>query len=556
MAEEIIIRSSGYSQYPAIWDFDYIQSVTSQYFEGEPYASQRNQLKDDVRIVLDQDRDPLAKLEQIDMLQRLGLSYHFEDEINNLLKGIHSSDLGKDTWKDNLHATSLKFRLLRQHQYWVPQEIFDVFKDETRKFKESLSNDIKGILSLYEASFLLIPGETILEEARDFTLKHLKDFVNNNKEENYLYTLVGHALEVPVHWRVPRVEARWFIDLCRNKRTDLNPTFLELAILDFNIVQSTHLQELKELYKWWRNSGLGKEMKFCRDRLVENVLWNVGMVSEPQYGYCRDISTKIFLLLTVVDDTYDSYGTLDELERFTHAFQSWDINAMDALSDTMKISFLAVYNTTNQLAYDVVREKRFHVIKYLKKLWSDLCGCYLKEARWYYGGDTPTFEEYLENGWVSIAAPIVLVIAYVCVTNHVTEEAMKVMEQYPSIIRQASIIGRLTNDLATLQFELEKGNVPTSIHCYMNEFGASEAEARQHIKFVIDETWKQMNKDRVENSTFSHTFMDICTNLARMTMWFYDGRDGFGVQYQCKTKDCASLLLINSIPFEHEDQDD
>ena len=110
--------------------------------------------------------------------------------------------------------------------------------------------------------------------------------------------------------------------------------------------------------------------------------------------------------------------------------------------------------------------------------------------------------------------------------------------------------------LPIFQFELEKGNVPTSIYCYMNEFGASEAEARQHIKFVIDETWKQMNKDRVENSTFSHTFMDICTNLARMTMWFYDGRDGFGVQYQCKTKDCASLLLLNSIPFGHEDQDD
>ena len=47
---------------------------------------------------------------------------------------------------------------------------------------------------------------------------------------------------------------------------------------------------------------------------------------------------------------------------------SWDIDAMDALSDTMKISFLAVYNTTNHLAYDVVKEKRFHVIKYLKKL--------------------------------------------------------------------------------------------------------------------------------------------------------------------------------------------
>ncbi|XP_024026151.1 myrcene synthase, chloroplastic [Morus notabilis] len=508
--------------------------------------------------MLDQVLEPLALLEHIDFLERLGLSYHFEDEIKKILKGIYTNNhFGMDAWKGNLHATALAFRLLRQYQYWVPQEVFDIFMDETRNFKESLRNDILGMLSLYEASFLLLEGETILEETRDFTSKNLQEYVKNNKEENYLSILVGHALEVPLHWRVPRVEARWFIDLCRNNKKYMDPTSLELAILDFNIVQSTHQQELKDLYRWWRHSGLGQIMNFCRDRLVENVLWNVGMVFEPQYGYCRKISTKIFLLLTVVDDTYDSYGTLDELEKFTNAFQSWETNAMDALSDTMKLSFLAVYNTTNELAYDVLKEQGLHIIKYLKKLWADLSKCYLLEAKWYTSGHTPTFQEYLENGWVSIAAPIVLVIAYICVTNPLRQEAIMLlaMEGYPSIIREASIIGRLTNDLSTLPFELEKGNVPTSIQCYMNEFGASEDEARQHIKLIIDESWKQLNKDRDANSPFSRTFLDICTNLPRMTMWFYDGRDGFGVQYHCKTKDCASSLLLNSIPLGHEDQD-
>lgn len=84
------------------------------------------------------------------------------------------------------------------------------------------------------------------------------------------------------------------------------------------------------IQRWWRHSGLGQIMNFCRDRLVENVLWNVGMVFEPQYGYCRNISTKIFLLLTVVDDTYDSYGTFDELEKFTNAFQRFDFHASNS----------------------------------------------------------------------------------------------------------------------------------------------------------------------------------------------------------------------------------
>ena len=46
-----------------------------------------------------------------------------------------------------------------------------------------------------------------------------------------------------------------------------------------------------------------------------------------------------------------------------------------------------------------------------------------------------------------------LVIAYMCVTNPITEEAMEIlaMQGYPSIIRQASIICRLTNDIETHQ---------------------------------------------------------------------------------------------------------
>jgi hypothetical protein len=52
---------------------------------------------------------------------------------------------------------------------------------------------------------------------------------------------------------------------------------------------------------------------------MENFLWAVGCIFEPQFGYCRRMLTKLGALLTTIDDVYDVYGTLDELELFTDA---------------------------------------------------------------------------------------------------------------------------------------------------------------------------------------------------------------------------------------------
>ncbi len=66
--------------------------------------------------------NPLDQLQLIDTLQRLGLAYHFEDEIKRILMSISTHDSYENTrMREDLYATALEFRLLRQQGYKIPQ---------------------------------------------------------------------------------------------------------------------------------------------------------------------------------------------------------------------------------------------------------------------------------------------------------------------------------------------------------------------------------------------------------------------------------------------------
>jgi isoprene synthase len=65
--------------------------------------------------------------------------------------------------------------------------------------------------------------------------------------------------------------------------------------------------------------GLASRLSFSRDRLMECFFWTVGMVFEPQFSDLRKGLTKVISLITTIDDVYDVYGTLEELELFTTA---------------------------------------------------------------------------------------------------------------------------------------------------------------------------------------------------------------------------------------------
>ncbi|XP_076947076.1 R-linalool synthase QH1, chloroplastic-like [Bidens hawaiensis] len=311
--EPVTRRSANYA--PSLWSFDYVQSLSSEY-TGEDCKARADTLKDAVKMMTHKVGSPLSTLELVDDLQRLGISYQFEDEIRNLLEVIYNNYYKThDKWNTmDLNLKALGFRLLRQHGFQIPQDIFQNFKDKTQNLNPHSSEDMRGMLNLYEASYHSFDDESILDDMRDFTTKYLEE--NKDKMDEIISSLVSHALELPLHLRVPRVESEWYIRVFE-KTSDMNPTLLELAKLDFNMVQAVHIEDLKEASRWWRNTKWVEKFRFIRDSVVPSFLWTIGFGYQPHYSHGRRSLARAAAMITTIDDIYDVYGTLDELQQFT-----------------------------------------------------------------------------------------------------------------------------------------------------------------------------------------------------------------------------------------------
>ncbi|KAI3854164.1 hypothetical protein MKW98_024587 [Papaver atlanticum] len=540
-------RSEHYQYQPTIWDYDFVESLQSSYAD-ETCMDRMEKRKKDVRLMLEKAETPLAKLELIDTIQRLGMSYLFEEEIKRILGNIYN-ERHIDSWKtENLHATALSFRLFRQYGFQVFQDVFYDYKHARGDFQESVGEDVKGMLSLYEAAHVLSKGEQALEDAIFFTTKYLKLAISsgNNIDPN-LANQISHSLEIPLHWRMQRAEAKWFID-AYEKEKDVNPLLFELAKLNFNMVQATHQADLRNMSRWWRSLGVATKLNFARDRLVESFLWSMGITVEPQYGRCREWLTKVMNFVLIIDDIYDVYGSLEELELFTEVVERWDTKEMEKLPYYMKICFLALYNTTNEMAFETLKDQGWDILPYLTKSWANFIKAMLVEAKWCNEGYTPSLKEYLDNGWLSSSGSVFLVHAFFATKQNIRSDVLQALEDNHNLLYCASMMFRLSNDLATSSAELERGDVASSIHCYMRENNASETDAREHVRGLIKDTWKKMNGS-ICDSPFDLPFINMALNLARTSLFIYQYGDGLGVE-DAKSKDHVMSLIVNPVQIE------
>ncbi|KAJ4729952.1 Geraniol synthase [Melia azedarach] len=469
--------------------------------------------------------DPVAGMKFIDTIQRLGIGYQFEEDISEHLERF--SNWNADG--EDLFVNALRFRLLRHNGFPASPEIFKKFINKDGRLKKSMSKDTRGILSLYEASYLATHGEDILLQAMEFTRTQLTQSMSNMTPNSR--RLVVQALQLPRHLRMARLEAGNYINEY-SREWNHNPTLLELAKLDFNMVQSSHQRELAEIHRWWKHLGLVDKLGFGRDRPLECFLWTVGIFPDPRYSNCRIELTKTIALLLVIDDIFDTYGSLSDLVLFTDTIQRWDLGAMEQIPEYMQICFMALYNTTNEISYRILKEHGWNVVPQLKRTWVDIFEAQLAEAKWFSEGYVPTQEQYLTNGVTTGGTYMALVHAFFLMGQGVTKETCSLMEPYPNLFSCSGKILRLWDDLGTAREEQERGDVASSIECYMREQTVScEEAARKHVRQLIRSLWVELNGVLMDPAAalLPLSIVNASLNLARTAQVVYQHGDDSNV---------------------------
>ncbi|CDP12278.1 unnamed protein product [Coffea canephora] len=140
--------------------------------------SQLEQLKEDVRTEIRATAsNPSQQLQLIDAIQRLGVEYHFQEEINHALRKMHEKH---QNWEniDHIYTADLYIRILRLEGFRVSSDIFKKFVDDEGKFGEGLVNDVLGILALYEATHFRLHGDDIFVRMATTFLQ--RNFLNEN----------------------------------------------------------------------------------------------------------------------------------------------------------------------------------------------------------------------------------------------------------------------------------------------------------------------------------------------------------------------------------------
>uniref|UniRef100_A0A1S4BGV2 Germacrene C synthase-like n=1 Tax=Nicotiana tabacum TaxID=4097 RepID=A0A1S4BGV2_TOBAC len=104
----------------SVWG-DYFLSYTPQLTEiSSQEKVEFEELKEKARQMLVETPDnSTQKLELIDIIQRLGVAYHFENEIQTSIKNIFDASQQSKNEDDNLCVVALRFRLTRQQRHYM-----------------------------------------------------------------------------------------------------------------------------------------------------------------------------------------------------------------------------------------------------------------------------------------------------------------------------------------------------------------------------------------------------------------------------------------------------
>ncbi|KAL8063600.1 hypothetical protein ABFX02_01G036900 [Erythranthe guttata] len=280
--------------------------------------------------------DIYARLWAVDRLERLGISRFFEPEIKSCLdhvyrfwteKGVFSA---RNSEFCDIDDTSMGIRLLRLHGYNITPNALKTFKngDEFTCYVGQGFESPSPIFNLYRASQVSFPGETILEEAKQFSYNFLKQKLDKNELldkwliSKHLPSEIKCGLEMPWYASLPRLETRFYIenygadDIWIGKSLYRMPEineerYLELGKLDYNRCQAQHQMEWNHMQQWYEHSNLEEFGVSKKELLLAFFVASSSIFETERYGE-RIVWVKTNILSNILSNHYYSIDDSSE----------------------------------------------------------------------------------------------------------------------------------------------------------------------------------------------------------------------------------------------------
>ncbi|KAJ0053552.1 hypothetical protein Pint_03315 [Pistacia integerrima] len=302
--------------------------------------------------------DLFERLWVVDRLQRLGISRYFQRQFKECTEYVYrywteeGISSGRNGRVHDIDDTSMGFRLLRLHGYEVSADVFQHFEKggEFFCYYGQSTEAVTPIYNLYRASQVQFPGEKILENAKQFSAKFLREkLVANKLLDKWIIAKdlpgeVRFALEVPWYASLARVEARlyteqygagddvWIAKVLYRMLYVNNNIYLELAKLDYNNCQALHQTEWDNMQRWYTECKIDN-LGVSRRALLLAYFVAAASIYEPERCQERIGWAKTAVLLeTITSYFHNTKHSREQRRTFVDEFRH-SINASNYIKE-------------------------------------------------------------------------------------------------------------------------------------------------------------------------------------------------------------------------------
>ncbi|KAG7547485.1 Isoprenoid synthase domain superfamily [Arabidopsis suecica] len=481
------------------------------------------------------------------LLVSLGLGYHFEDEIEESLQQSFENIDNLMVGEDDLYTVSIIFWVLRTYGHNMCSDVFKRFKMSNGEFKESLIEDKKGMLSLYEAAQLRTTTEFIMEDALRFASGHLESLAADKTCPSHISRRIQSALSLSQHWNMEILAIMEYIPFYEQEE-DHNHLLLKFAKINFNLLQLHYLQELKTVTKWYKDLDLASNLPpYFKDRIVENHFLVTGFYFEPQFSRERIMLTKFFTVSLLLDDTCDRYASLPEADSLAECLERWAPNdVMQRQPDYLKYVFNFILDVFEDFERERRSEGRSYSVKATVEEFKTLVRANVDLGKWARAARIPSFEEYMDVGEVEAAVYSTMPAILMGMGHIANEEVYEWLKSRPKLVQVICTKTRLMNDMAGFEDDTSRGNVTTGVYCYMKQYGVTKKEAIRKLNEMVAYNDNILNEEFLKTIHIPRQVLKIAINFARVINVTYNEGEGY-THPEGKIKEYITSLFVNRI---------